>query len=676
MATGRVYFRDLAYADLRRLQFDLETTSLHPEQGRIFMVAVQDTHGPASVIEAPGEADEAGLIAELCALIRERDPDIIENHNLFGFDLPFLHSRAQSLGVPLKMGRAEGPPLLRQYEERSAFRQRRRSRFSLAGRELIDTLDAVRRHDFAARDMPGHGLKAAARYFGVAAPERTYLPGAEVFATYQRDPEAVRRYALDDVNEVNGLSQRLLGAPFALAGMAPRCYESLASAGPAMGILEPMLVRAYLRAGVALPRQGAEATYGNHRGGATHLFAGGVARQVVKADIASMYPSIMRCFKIGPACDQLDVLLYLVDRLTALRLQHKSAARLAPPDSAEAHGHHAVQAAMKILVNSAYGYMGAGSMALFADRAAADEVTRQGREILGQVVDALRDRGMALLEADTDGVYFSAPLGWTEERERALVADVAAMLPDGIRLEYEGRFQAMLVHEVKNYALLTYGGELIVRGGALRSIRSELFGERFLQQALGCLLTGDIPALHNTYSETVSALRERRFTAMEVGTPARLSKSPEEYRASRGRLREAPYEAMLGAGHGRWRVGKRIRFYRATDGAIVLLPDANDAPYGDTEGEEAQALGMEARDESRAERRDYDVGHYLQLFRSTYVDRLRKAFLPEDFNRLFRSSDQIGLFDQPIHTIEPLWIRCGEARSEPDAPRFAPPRRS
>ena len=75
------------------------------------------------------------------------------------------------------------------YEEPAAFRRRRRTRYSLAGRELIDTLDAVWRHDFAARDMPGHGLKAAARYFGVAAPERTYLAGAEVFATYLRDPE-------------------------------------------------------------------------------------------------------------------------------------------------------------------------------------------------------------------------------------------------------------------------------------------------------------------------------------------------------------------------------------------------------------------------------------------------------------------------------------------------------
>ncbi len=89
-----------------RLQFDLETTSLSPKQGRIFMVAVRDTQGLSTILEAPTAADEAALIANLCALIRERDPDVIENHNLFGFDLPFLHERAAQAGSAV----ADGPP--------------------------------------------------------------------------------------------------------------------------------------------------------------------------------------------------------------------------------------------------------------------------------------------------------------------------------------------------------------------------------------------------------------------------------------------------------------------------------------------------------------------------------------------------------------------------------------
>src|SRR6202023_3509220 len=257
--------------------------------------------------------------------------------------------------------------------------------------------------------MPSHGLKDVARYFGIATPDRVYLEGATIFETYQRDPELVLRYALDDVEEVDGLSRRLLGASFALAGMAPRRYERVASAGPAMGILEPMLVRAYLRAGKALPRQDEDSAHGMHEGGAVYLFATGIAEHVVKADVASLYPSLMRSFRIGPACDRLGALLGILDRLTDLRLAHKAAARSAVPGSLEADMHDATQAAMKILIKAAYGYMGAGSMALFADMRAADEVTRRGREVLAQVLDALRQQGMALIEADTDGVYFAVP---------------------------------------------------------------------------------------------------------------------------------------------------------------------------------------------------------------------------------------------------------------------------
>ncbi|HWE60330.1 MAG TPA: DNA polymerase domain-containing protein [Chloroflexota bacterium] len=653
MATGRVYFRGMAYADLHRLQFDLETTALSPEQGRIFLVSVRDSHGLQAVLEAPNEADEAVLIADLCALIRARDPDVIENHNLFGFDLPFLAGRAATLTVPLALGRGEGAPLLERYDEPAAWGRGRRTRYSIAGRELVDTLDAVRRHDFVVRDMPGHGLKAAARYFGLAAPDRTYIPGPEIYRTYQRDPEQVRRYAFDDVAEVDGLSQRLMGAAFALAGMAPRRYERVASAGPATGILEPMLVRAYLRAGAALPANAAEADAGMapHQGGATILYAAGVARHVVKADIASMYPSIMRTFRIGPASDSLQALLYLVDRLAELRLHHKRQARAAPPGSVEAQGHDALQAAMKIVINSAYGYMGAGRMAQFADRAAADEVTRRGREILGQVVERLRERGTALLEADTDGVFFAVPDGWAEADERACVAAVAATLPPGISLEYEGRYQAMLSHEVKNYALLTYDGRLIVRGAALHSSRSEPFGERFLQAALRSTLVGDVEEVQRAYLETIGALRERRFTPAEVATVARLTKSAAEYARTRERAREAAYEALLAAGRTNWRAGERVRFYRAADGTAIWLPDV-------PENDLARPDDPAAAERAAGETPSYDVAHYLGVLHTSYVSRLRKAFAPDDFEQLFRASGQAGLFDRPIAEVQPRWIQA------------------
>ncbi len=660
MSTGRAYFRGLAYDDLHRLQFDLETTALDPQRGRIFMVAVRDSRGRSTTLEARSPVDEARLIAELCALIRERDPDVIENHNLHGFDLPFLVERARQLRVPLALGRPDAPAVVERYggPRRWGSSRQDHMRISVPGRELIDTLDAVRRYDFGARDLPSYRLKEVARYFGVATAERVYLAGEAIFATYRDDPELVRRYALDDVAEVDALSRRLMGAPFALASMAPRRYERLASAGPAMGILEPMLVRAYLRAGAALPG-GDESRYGDgdpHLGGALHLFAAGVAEQVVKADIASLYPSLMRTYQIGPACDRLGVVLSITGRLTDLRLAHKSAARTAAAGSLEAGHHAATSAAMKILINSAYGYMGAGRMALFADIRAAGEVTRRGREVLDRVIDGLRSRGMALVEADTDGVYFAVPEGWSEPEERALVDEIAVTLPDGIRLEYEGRYRAMFSHEVKNYALLTYGGNLIMRGVALRSSRSEPFGERFLREALRCTMAGDVTGLREHFLATVAALRNRELPAGDLAARMRLSKTPAAYLAEREAHREAAYEALLAAGRDQWAPGERVRFYRARGGASVWLPDETDEPP-------AGAAWQDGADHPAAEARDYDVEHYLRVLVTSYAARLRKAFTPEDFERLFRLDEQAGLFDEPIEQIRPLWIRCREERS-------------
>ena len=667
MRTGRVYFRGLVYEDLHRFQFDLETTALDPERGRIFLIAVRDNRGFSRILEAPGPDDEARLIAELCSLIRTRDPDIIENHNLLGFDLPFLQKRAVALKVPLLFGRQGGPQNLESYEEPVSygFYRRRRTRYSVAGRELIDTLDAVGRYDFVVRELPSYRLKDVARYFGLASPDRVYLEGSRVFETYRRDPEQVRHYALDDVIEVDGLSRRLMGASFALAGMAPRRYERIASAGPAMGILEPMLVRAYLSEGTALPYTPAEEHAGAepHAGGAAYLLATGVAEHVVKTDVASLYPSLIKVFRVGPACDRLGALLHILDRLTDLRLFHKAAARASVPGSIEANQHDGTQAAMKTLINAAYGYMGAGSMALFADLDAANEVTRRGRDMLDHILDALRERGMALIEADTDGVYFAVPPDWTEEQERALVAEVGALLPAGIRLEYEGRYQAMLSHAVKNYALLTYGGQLVVRGVALRSSRVEPFGDRFLRQALRYVMMGDVAGVKRCYTETVESLRRRLLTASDVATQVRLSKTPKAYLEGRAKHPEAQYEALLAAGRSQWSVGERVRFYRVQGGGYVWLPEeTDDAPLVTSDPGDAGELemGVSLSNESGAieDRRDYDVEHYVRVLLSSYAERLRVAFTPDDFDQLFRLDGQVGLFDRPLDEMQLRWIRC------------------
>jgi DNA polymerase, archaea type len=633
VSSGRNYFRGLAFDELRRLQFDLETQGLDPSTDRMFMVSVRDPSGAVTVLESRHDTDasEAQLIRDLCAFIRQADPDVIENHNLHGFDLPFLSRRAARLNVPVDIARI-GPPGFRQ---RAASRgilpgdqEPTRVRLVIPGRECIDTLDAVWRYDFATRELPSHGLKAVAKHLGIAAPDREMIRGDLVYSTFLTDPERVRRYASADVDEVAGLARLLGGAAFALARLAPRRYERVADAGAATGIIDPLLVRAYLRSNAALPAHNAS-RQDPHSGAALYLFAVGAASRVVKADVASLYPSLMRTYRIGPKRDYLGAMITMVDHLVEMRLDAKASARAAPPASPERFFHEGTSAAMKLVVNSAYGYLAAGgALTRFADVDAANEVTRRGRETLALICRALDTRGVTLLEADTDGVYFAVPQEWSEAEERKVVADVASLLPPLVQLEFEGRYRAMLSHEPKNYALLHYDGTLILKGVAFRSSRAEPFGQAFLRRAIAALLVDDLLEVRRAWVDTILALRRREIPTHDVSSRVRLTKSAERYATMREHRREAMYEALLSSGRTQWRVGERVRVYRAKSG-WTLAPDGESDP------------------------RDYDIEHYIRALRANYASRLVRALAPDDFTSLFDDPDQPSLFAPDFGRMRP-----------------------
>jgi DNA polymerase I len=658
VASGRTYFKDLTFDDLHRLQLDLETTGLDPDVDRVFLVAVRAPNGSCQVLEAQGDDDaaEADLLERLSAKVRELDPDVIENHNLHGFDLPFLMRRAERLGLRLSLGRSGGPHFRLRPASRGArlgqpgaawLERLRRARYTVPGRELIDSMDAVRRHDFSARDLPGHGLKVVARHLGLAKSDREYIVGGRIHRAFREDPARVRRYAVDDVEEAAGVARVLGGAAFSLSQMVPRRYERLADAGAATGVIDPLLVRAYLRTGAALPAH--EPGDGTpHQGAALYLFASGVARQIVKADVASLYPSLMRQYRIGPKRDTLGVFLSIVDSLVERRLAAKAAGRAAVQGSTERFQHEAVSAAIKLVVNSAYGYLGAVGLTRFADVHAANEVTRHGRELLQLMCRELQARGVELLEADTDGVYFAAPAGATEDDERRIVAEVRALLPPLVDLQFEGRYAAMLSHEPKNYALKAYDGTLTMRGVAFRSSRAEPFGEAFLRRALDRLLSADLPGVRAAYVAAVMALRRRELRTLEVCSRVRLTKTPEQYLAVRDQRQELAYEALLASGREHWVPGERVHVYRRAQGRAGLWVESELDESGEVDADSPPTA---------LDPRDYDVEHYVRQLRDNFASRLVRGVAPEDFIALVADPDRPLLFAHPLEQARPLLTR-------------------
>lgn len=225
--------------------------------------------------------------------------------------------------------------------------------------------------------------------------------------------------------------------------------------------------------------------------------------------------------------------------------------------------------------------------------------------------------------------------------------EIGATLPAGIRLEYESRYAAMVSHAIKNHALLSYNRELLVRGAAMRSSRSEPFGVRFLLQAFRFAMQDDIKGIVQCYQETQEALRQRRLPASDVASRMRLSKDSKTYFATRTKHTEAQYEALLAAGRTQWRTGERVRFYRSQQGVPVWLPDEADDASPISEEEDAdevergeESLFTVASAAPLIERRDYDSEHYVRVLLHSYAERLRVVFEAEDFSQLFRLDGQ------------------------------------
>jgi DNA polymerase I len=578
LRSGRTSFAGLDFQDLRRLALDIEVLtgdgfgfpSAVRASDRVIAISLADSTGFTAVLRGD-QGSEVELLEECTRLVRARDPDVIEGHNIFRFDLEYLLERARRHGVTLAWGRGGEAPRGEPAQLRIADRTVTYRRYRIAGRHVIDTWMLAQLHDLAARDLPSFGLKDVARHLGVAAPARTYVDPEDIPRLFIRDPDRLMAYALDDALEALAVSAILSPPLYTQAQMLPFDYQSIPLRGTARKV-DALLMREYLRVGHAIPEPGPPGPIG---GGLTAVYRQGVARPVLHVDVTSLYPSIMVARTIAPASDHLGVFGELLRDLRDYRVALK-ARMAASADPAERTQFQASQHAFKLLINSFYGYLGFGP-GHWNDFAAADRVTAAGRSIVSTLVESLSARGATVVEVDTDGVYFVPPPGVRDDAgEARLVEELQALLGPGIQLELASRYSAMFSYKPKNYALLAPGDRLVVRGSGLRSRGLEPFQRHIIRELLRLLLIGareEIPALIRRWTADFAAHRVpvRLFAKNET-----LHDSLELYREQRARgLRDpaAAYEIALREGRG-YQPGDQVSYYVAGRGRCATVSDA------------------------------------------------------------------------------------------------------
>jgi DNA polymerase elongation subunit (family B) len=630
MQTGQTSFKEMSFEDLHRLQLDIEVfasgsfPNAARKQDRIILVALSDNHGWEHVID-DRSMSEPDMLRALVRSVQDRDPDVIEGHNIFAFDFDYILKRCDRFGVSFSIGRDGSPPRTFSSSMRFAERTVDFPAVDIAGRHVIDTYFQVMSFDVFKRDLPGYGLKEAARYFDLASDDRTYIEGNEIADLWRSDPDLVRSYALDDVRETERLARHLSGSTFYLTQMLPMSYEQVARSGPAAKI-ESLFVREYLHQKHSIPSSewGSQTT-----GGYTAVLLTGVVGPIVYADVESLYPSIMLNYEIQPEGDTLNLFPAFLEKLTDMRLEVKR--RMSHAEDAEVESElDARQNSYKILINSFYGMLGFG-LAAFNDVSEADRVARTGQQILRQIIDLIHEDGGQVVEADTDGVLFIPPDGVRgPQQERAYLDSLNEQMPEGIRIGFDGRYQRMLSYKKKNYALRSYDGSLTFKGSSLISRSNEAFGRKFVREAVTLLLEEDITGLHELYLDTRRKITEHDWTVDDFARTETLKDTIEQYRRdvdSGKRPRAAAYELAIERAartQQEIRKGDRITYYITGD-------DANVTAF----------KNARLADEWDPEQPDENTAYYLKRF-DQFTGKFKPFFEDHDFRLVFSPEDLFG----------------------------------
>ncbi len=658
LQTGKTLFKGMLFDDLYRMQLDIETL-YRPEKNTkrkiqigedpIIIVSLHDNRGWEQAIHSK-DRSEAELLEDLVKIIQLKDPDVIEGHNIFSFDLPYIQKRCEIQGVEFRIGRDGSLPRSFPASIRFAERVIDYPFFDIAGRHVIDTLFLVQTYDVAKRSMPGYGLKTAAKHFGFASSDRTYVSYDEIADLWNNDPDRLLAYALDDVRETEQLSALLSGSNFHMTRMMPYTYAHASRLGPAAKI-EALMVREYLKEKHSIPKPEIGQ---QHTGGFTEVFVKGILGPIVYADVESLYPSIMLGYDICPKSDERKIFPSILRNLKDLRFSAKKRAKEENDKGNKALGENydAMQSSYKILINAMYGYLGFGS-GIFNDFEEADRVTTTGQTIARKMIQEFEARGCKVIEVDTDGILFVPPSSVNDkEKEMRLVLDVSSVMPEGITIGFDGRFKKMISYLKKNYALLDYDGSFKLKGSSLVSRSAEKFGRDFIRDGFRKLLDEDIQALHDLYVSYKEMIIGHSWSIDDFSRTETLKTTIDHYKndvESGKRSKSITYEIAMRRNM-TINKGDRITYYVSGSGLQSSHYDKG-----------------RLADEWCSSMPDENTQFYLKRL-DEFSQKFIPFFKPQDFSSIFSSDTLFGFSPDGIELIKEIRHKETDGIDDNDIP--------
>ena len=483
------------------------------------------------------------MLAELVRVIGERDPDVIEGHNLFRANLEYLEHRARKLGVKLALGRDGSVMYARPARLQIAERTIAYRRFDAYGRNLVDTWILAQHYDIGSRELESFELRDLAKHLGVTREGRVYLDATRASHYFDHEPSALFQSALEEVRETRDIAEALSASYFVQAQIFPYSYQNAILRGNATKI-DALMMRAYLAEHHSIPAGGEPKAFAGgytemRRCGSRAMFSIATSLFVSVADAGIRPRARLRCARRVPQDAQRPAQLSHQVEGARARTQRRRAAQhrgaaadLQDPDQFILRLSRLLDGPFQRFRSGQRGHP-------------------RGRELIQAAIDELEKRGAKMIEVDTDGIYFVLPGDSDSDAEAdAMLAEIAATMPAGIKLEIDGKYSAMFSYKMKNYVLLEETGEMTIRGSGLKSRGLERFQRRFMEEMFLLLMTDRHAELQNLFAAYLAKIASHEIGIAELMKTETLQDSLDNYREKVGGKRRnaaAAYELAMKA---------------------------------------------------------------------------------------------------------------------------------
>ena len=440
--------------------------------------------------------NEKALLLQFVAEVGRIDPDIFVGWNVVNFDFRLLIERAKLHNVTLTLGRG-GEAI----SWRNARNEVNQGFVTMPGRVVIDGIDALKTAtyqfasfslEFVAQKLLGKGKLS----------DNVDDRLAQIHHDFMHNKVKLARYNLQDCTLVLEIFAHTKVLDF-LTLRSQLTGLELDRVGGSVAAFVNLYLPKLHRAGYIAPNRPQDGGLASP-GGYVMSSRPGLYRNVLVLDFKSLYPSIIRTFKIDPL-GLIEGLLapknaipgykgamfsrdqhFLPEIITSLWQQR---------DEAKHNKDSARSQAIKILMNSFYGVLGSGGCP-FYDTRLASSITLRGHDIMQTTAKWIEAAGYQVIYGDTDStfVWLGDELSPTEadvignrlqndinQRWCAKIED-EYQLTNHLEIEYETHFSRFLMPTIrgsqlgskKRYAGLRVTGqghELVFKG--LETVRSD-----------------------------------------------------------------------------------------------------------------------------------------------------------------------------------------------------------